>query len=215
MVTSIPVIRRLCRYYRHLEVLIEQGIERIASRDFAVMLGQTASQIRQDLNYYGHFGQQGYGYHTVDLHRALGDILAVPQKFPTILIGAGNLGAALVNHIDFVHNGFELIGVFDCAPQLVGTCIQRHTVADMAGIRAFCLQHAPQAAILCVPDDEAEQVADLLVRLGVQAFWNFTHRDLRGLYCEDIVVENVHLNDSLMTLCHLLGNRMPPALQTG
>lgn len=183
---------------------MEKGVERISSHEFANLLGFTASQIRQDLNCFGGFGQQGYGYNVAVLHHEIGRILSLDQGFPAILIGAGNLGRALVRHLQFDQRGFQLVGLFDSSPDVIGRTVQEWPVLDIAAIEDFCHTHKPIAAILCVPDESAGEVMRRLVELGIKACWNFTHHDFSMQYKDQVVVENVYLGDSLMTLSFLL-----------
>lgn len=198
---SFSVIKRLPRYYRFLGELLKQNIVRISSRELSERMNITASQIRQDLNCFGGFGQQGYGYNVEDLHNEIGKILGIDKSFKTILIGAGNLGKAIATHMNFKTRGCELIGIFDVNPDIIGTTVSDITVSDIAEIEKFCKEKQPVIAILCIPKAAAQGVADKLIKLGVHAFWNFSHYDLRIDY-EDVVVENVHLGDSLLTLTY-------------
>lgn len=198
---SVSVTRRLPRYYRFLGELEDKGVERISSRSFAQIIGLTASQIRQDLNCFGGFGQQGYGYNVTALRTEIGRILSLDKHFPAILIGAGNLGLAIANHMDFAQRGFQLTGIFDNNPAIVGRKIREWTVQDAALLESFCQTEKPRVAILCVPADAAMKLSDNLVKWGVTGFWNFSHYDLALAYGDKVVVENVHLGDSLMTLC--------------
>lgn len=163
----------------------------------------TASQIRQDLNCFGGFGQQGYGYNVDALMREIGNILGLDCDYKIILIGAGNLGLAIAKHMSFDDKGFNLIGIFDKNPELVGTPVRHLVISDVNRLDNFCRTFSPQAAILCIPKAEAHEVAGDLIKLGVRSFWNFSHYDL-SLDHEGIAVENVHLGDSLMTLCYSL-----------
>jgi redox-sensing transcriptional repressor len=198
---SVSVIKRLPRYYRFLGELLKQNIVRISSRELSERMNITASQIRQDLNCFGGFGQQGYGYNVEDLHNEIGKILGIDKSFKTILIGAGNLGKAIATHMNFKTRGCVLIGIFDVNPDIIGTTVSDITVSDIAEIEKFCKEKQPVIAILCIPKAAAQGVADKLIKLGVHAFWNFSHYDLRIDY-EDVVVENVHLGDSLLTLTY-------------
>lgn len=202
---STSVIKRLPRYYRFLGELLNQNIVRISSRELSEKMNITASQIRQDLNCFGGFGQQGYGYNVEDLHNEIGKILGIDKCFNTIMIGAGNLGKAIATHINFTTRGCSLIGVFDSNPDLIGKKVTDITISDIAQINDFCNENHPDIAILCIPKSSAQEVADNLVNLGVHAFWNFSHYDLRLNY-EDVVVENVHLGDSLLTLTYRVNN---------
>lgn len=198
---SNSVIRRLPRYYRFLGELESGGYVRISSRELAEKMGLTASQIRQDFNCFGEFGQQGYGYNVKGLREEIGKILGLNEKTPMILLGAGNLGRAIASHIDFQNKGFELVGIFDASPEVIGKKMGNVTVSDIAELEKFCNKNQPVAAILCIPKDAAEEEIDRLINLGVRAFWNFTHYDLRVNH-KGIAVENVHLGDSLTILSY-------------
>ena len=198
---SNSVIRRLPRYYRFLGELESNGYVRISSRELSEKMGLTASQIRQDFNCFGEFGQQGYGYNVSDLRREIGKILGLDKHTPMILIGAGNLGKAIATHLDFKSKGFDLIGAFDNDKNTIGRAIGEITVSDISDVEAFCLEHKPTAAILCVPTSAAASMAEQLIGYGIKAFWNFTHYDLRMEH-KDVLVENVHLGDSLTTLSY-------------
>ena len=197
---SMSVVRRLPRYYRFLLELKNNGIYRISSQALAEKMGASASQIRQDLNCFGGFGQQGYGYDVPKLFDELSSILGLDSRYSAVLLGAGNLGRAILNHVDFASRGFELKAVFDKNPEIIGTSINGIAVRDVDSLAEYCQSHKVDAAFLCLPKDSAEQVADILYQCGVRGFWNFSHYDLSMKY-GDVVTENVHLNDSLMTLC--------------
>lgn len=198
---SIPVIKRLPRYHRYLEELKNMGVVRISSRELSQRMGLTASQIRQDLNCFGGFGQQGYGYNIEQLYNEIGKILGIDKHSKAIMIGAGNLGHAIATHLNFENRGFDLIGIFDVNPDVIGTKIGERVVMDSASLDEFCKKEKPIVAILCIPSQYAEENADKLISLGIKGFWNFTQYDLVRKY-KDIAVENVHLGDSLMTLCY-------------
>jgi redox-sensing transcriptional repressor len=198
---SASVIKRLPRYYRFLGELKKQGVDRISSRELSQRMKLTASQIRQDLNCFGGFGQQGYGYHVDELRKEIGKILGVDKRFRTILIGAGNLGRAIATHINFGTRGCELVGIFDSNEQLVGRRVGELNVMNIADLRDFCDVNHPTVAVLCIPKAATQQIADTLVSMGIKAFWNFSHYDLSISY-DDIIVENVHLGDSLLTLTY-------------
>ena len=197
---SMSVVRRLPRYYRFLLELKNNGIYRISSQALAEKMGASASQIRQDLNCFGGFGQQGYGYDVPKLFDELSSILGLDSRYSAVLLGAGNLGRAILNHVDFASRDFELKAVFDKNPEIIGTSINGIAVRDVDSLAEYCQSHKVDAAFLCLPKDSAEQVADILYQCGVRGFWNFSHYDLSMKY-GDVVTENVHLNDSLMTLC--------------
>ncbi len=198
---SPSVIRRLPRYYRFLSDLENAGIARISSKALSEKMGVTASQIRQDLNCFGGFGQQGYGYNISDLKSEIAGILGIGTTCKIILIGAGNLGRAVATHMPFETLGFELAAIFDAASLFSGLKIKDLPIRSMDNLNDFCRLHKPQAAILCVPDDSAKELVARLSSLGIHSFWNFTHYDISTEY-PDLIVENVHLSDSLMTLSY-------------
>ena len=197
---SLSVINRLPRYFRYLTELKKNGTERISSREFAQLIGFTASQIRQDLNCFGGFGQQGYGYNVASLHGEIGRILGVQEDRPAILIGIGNLGLALANHVYFERQGFRLIGIFDKDSDKIGKEVRDWVVQDISTLEDFCRKSQPDIAILCAPRESVVDLVDQLVNLGVKGFWNFSHYDIALKYGNKVAVENVHLRDSLMTL---------------
>lgn len=206
---SIPVIKRLPRYHRYLEELKNMGIVRISSKELSQRMGLTASQIRQDLNCFGGFGQQGYGYNIEQLYNEIGAILGIDKKSKAIMIGAGNLGHAIATHLHFENRGFDLIGIFDNNPEVVGTFVGGRIVMDSATLDDFCKKEKPVVAILCIPSEYAAENADKLVSLGIKGFWNFTQYDLVSRY-DGVAVENVHLGDSLMTLCYQINKLDTP-----
>jgi redox-sensing transcriptional repressor len=183
---------------------MQRGVERISSKEFAGIIGLTASQIRQDLNCFGGFGQQGYGYNVAALHTEIGRILSADQQTPAVLIGAGNLGSALAKQMDFRNRGFRLLGIFDNNPDVIGKRLQDWQIMDISALTPFCERYAPRVAILCIPKEVAKEICDQLVELGIQGFWNFSHYDIGNIYGGKVVVENVHLGDSLMTLSYLV-----------
>lgn len=193
------VIKRLPRYYRFLGELKASGVNRISSRELAERMGLTASQIRQDLNCFGGFGQQGYGYNVEQLHEEIAHILGIDRKQKAILIGLGNLGRAIANHIKFEQLGFQLIGIFDKKESLTGDIVRNLPVRSTAVMDEFCRENLPDIAILCIPKESALPIAEQLIKLGVRGFWNFSHEDISVNHPE-ISVENVHFGDSLMTL---------------
>lgn len=193
------VIKRLPRYYRFLEELLKEGKSRISSAELAKRMGLTASQIRQDLNCFGGFGQQGYGYSVIELKQTIGEILGIDKNEKAILIGAGNLGRAIGAHVKFDRYGFKLIGVFDKKESAAGLIINDIPVRHIKGLENFCRDNKPTVAILCIPKTEAANMVEELISFGIKGFWNFTHYDVAVNHPE-IKVENVHLSDSLMTL---------------
>lgn len=204
---SVSVIKRLPRYYRFLGDLKAKGIECVSSSELARRMGVTASQIRQDLNCFGGFGQQGYGYNIAQLYEKIGEILCFYEPKKTILVGAGNLGRALAAHMDFKGKGYQLIGAFDKKPSLIGQMVSGIPIRDVSGLDEFCRENSPDVAILCIPRDQTHDVARQLVLLGIKGFWNFTHYDL-SVEHPDITVENVHLSDTLMTLSYNLSHNI-------
>lgn len=202
---SMSVVRRLPRYYRFLYDLKENGVTRISSRELSMRMGLTASQIRQDLNCFGGFGQQGYGYIVEQLYSEIGRILGMNDLSDTILLGAGNLGRAIANHMDFEKRGVRLVGIFDDSPQVIGTAVRDMTVLPTDRLEDFCQQHMPRLAILCIPKEAAPAIVERLIALGVSGFWNFSHYDINFQH-PGVVVENVHLGDSLMTLSYQMKN---------
>lgn len=198
---SMPVIKRLPRYYRFLDDLKSAGIERISSKELSRKMGITASQIRQDLNCFGGFGQQGYGYNVEQLHREIAGILGLDRALRTIVIGAGNLGRAIASHMAFEKRGFSLTGIFDNKESLCGQLVRGLPVRHIDGLDDFCREFHPQVAVLCVPKEAAKPLAGQLISLDIKGIWNFSHCDLSVAYPQ-IPIENVHLSDSLMTLCY-------------
>ena len=168
-------------------------------------MGFTASQIRQDLNCFGGFGQQGYGYNIESLYNEIGKILGVNKTRNAILIGAGNLGKAVALHMSFEARGFNLIGVFDKNPALSGQMLRGLPIRHTDGLFDFCKDNSPVVAVLCIPSSAAETLAPQLVNLGIKGFWNFSHYDISANH-PDVAVENVHLSDSLMTLSYHVSN---------
>ena len=206
---SMSVIRRVPRYYRYLSNLLAADVHRISSRELARRTGLTASQIRQDLNCFGGFGQQGYGYDVDRLYSEIGRIIGVDRAYDAILIGCGNLGRAVAIHL--MSGGaaaFRLTAAFDRNPMLVGANIHGLPVLDSESMGDYCTEHKPAAAFLCVPDDGAEAAVQMLYQRGVRCFWNFSHYDIALKY-PDAIVENVHITDSLLTLNY----RMTAALE--
>ena len=202
---SISVIKRLPRYYRFLGELKENGVIRISSKDLSEKMGFTASQIRQDLNCFGGFGQQGYGYNIESLYNEIGNILGVNSNRKAILIGAGNLGKAVALHMSFEQRGFNVIGVFDRNKALSGQMLRGLPIRHTDGLFDFCKDNSPTVAVLCIPSSAAKELAPQLVELGIKGFWNFSHYDISADY-PNVAVENVHLSDSLMTLSYHVSN---------
>lgn len=204
---SNSVIRRLPRYYRFLGELEDQQISKISSRELSERMHLTASQIRQDLNCFGGFGQQGYGYNVSELRKEIGRILGVDKHRKTILIGAGNLGTALAVHINFEKSGCSLIGIFDSNKKTVGNPLGKLTITDIDDLEKFCRENKPEVAVLCIPKSVTKEIVDRLTELGVRSFWNFSHYDINVEH-KNIIVENVHLGDSLLTLSYGVNNNL-------
>ena len=200
---SSSVIKRLPRYYRFIGELIKQGIVRSSSGELAEKMSLTASQIRQDLNNFGGFGQQGYGYNLVELRTEIGKILGIDRGYKAVLFGAGNLGKAIASHMNFGEYGWKLIGIFDSDLRKENEKVADLSVMHISRMESFITENKPEIAILCIPKAAAQEYADKLVSLGIKAFWNFSHYDLSVVYPQ-VTVENVHLGDSLMSLGYRL-----------
>ncbi len=197
---SQAVIARLPRYFRYLGDLKDEGVERISSQELSERMQVTASQIRQDFNNFGGFGQQGYGYNVEYLYDEISKILGLNQTHQLIIIGAGNLGQAIGNYMNFERRGFILKGLFDCNPALTGKEVRGIAVQPMENIEAFVKANNIDIAVLTIPKTSAVAVAEDLVKYGIKAIWNFAHVDLN--VPKGIQVENVHLSDSLMKLSY-------------
>lgn len=203
---SRAVVQRIPRYYRYISELSAEGVQRISSRALAERMGLTASQIRQDLNCFGGFGQQGYGYNVEQLYAEIGRILGVDRGLKTILIGAGNLGRAIATHMSFEARGFNLIGIFDKNEAMAGQLVRGLPVRHVNGLDDFCREQLPVVAVLCISSDNAPEIIAQLVKLGIKGFWNYTHFDIAAHY-PGVAVENVHLSDSLMTLSYQMSTQ--------
>lgn len=202
---SQAVIRRLPRYYRYLGDLLENEVERISSNDLSKRMNVTASQIRQDLNNFGGFGQQGYGYNVKYLHTEIGKILGLDNTHNFVIIGAGNLGQALANYVSFEKRGFVVKGLFDVNPRLEGMTIRGIPIRRMDELKDFIKHNNIEIAVLTIPKEKAIEVADMLVDTEIKGIWNFAHTDLK--LPKHIIVENVHLSDSLMSLSYKVGHQ--------
>lgn len=202
---SLAVIKRLPRYYRYLSDLLSMEITRISSNELSERMGITASQIRQDLNCFGGFGQQGYGYNVEALFKEIAAILGVDRKFLCIIIGAGNMGQALSNYSNFEKRGYNIIGIFDTNPKLIGKKMNKIDILGMDKLEEFVLSNKVDIAILTVPYDKTPEIADKVARLGVKGLWNFSPMDLKLPH--DVVIENVHLSDSLMVLGYKINSK--------
>lgn len=199
---SAAVIQRLPRYYRYLGDLLDNDIIRISSKELSVRMNITASQIRQDLNNFGSFGQQGYGYNVATLYAEIGRILGLDKSYSLILIGAGNFGQALVNYPDFVKRGYKFTALFDNDPNIIDKTVGGLKILDVAHLPNYLLQYHVDIAVLTVPRYAAHQAANMLADSCIKGIWNFSGSDLhmpRG-----IIVEDVRLTDSLMTLSYMI-----------
>lgn len=203
---SKAVIKRLPRYYRYLGELQEAGVERISSGELSQQMKVTASQIRQDLNNFGGFGQQGYGYNVRYLREEIAKILGLNTEHKMIIIGAGHLGTALANY-DFEKNGFKTISLFDINPELIGGTVRDIPIRSIDELPEFLRENPVDIATLCLPKAKAKDIAQLLIDNGIKAIWNFAHTDLNLILPKDVVVENVHLSESLMRLSYTLKSR--------
>ena len=202
---SSSVIKRLPRYYRFLGHLKKQGVLRISSSELAEKMRLTASQIRQDLNRFGGFGQQGYGYNIELLYEQIGEILGINSDIEAIMLGVGKLGVVVAENMDFKKLGFTLVGAFDIDQNVVGKTVAGLKVNHTDCLEEFCKEHKPKAAFLCVPSLAAEELCKRLVPLGIKGFWNFSHYDIKSQH-PDAEVENVHFSDALMCLSYKIKN---------
>jgi len=201
---SSAVIKRLPRYYRYLGELLENDVVRISSKELSDRMKVTASQIRQDLNNFGGFGQQGYGYNVEYLYNEIGKILGLNTTQKMIIVGAGNLGQALANY-DFSRIGFKVIGIFDINPRLEGLAVRGVEIQMLDTLEDFIKNHEIQVVTLTVPKKQAKGIAKQLEEWGIRAIWNFAPTDLN--LSDNVCVKNVHLDESLMTLSYNFRNR--------
>ncbi|HEY9063269.1 MAG TPA: redox-sensing transcriptional repressor Rex [Pseudobacteroides sp.] len=202
---SLAVVKRLPRYYRYLADLLKMDIKRISSQELSSRMGITASQIRQDLNCFGGFGQQGYGYNVEYLFNEIGNILGMSNNYNAIIIGAGNMGQALANYTNFEKRGFKIVGIFDVDASLVGTEIRGILIRHLDDLESFVEKNYVDVAMLAVPFEQTPIVAERVAKLGVKGLWNFSPMDLKLPY--DVIIENVHLSDGLMVLGYKLNEK--------
>ena len=205
-IVSGAVIKRLPRYFRYLRVLIREGKARISSNELAARMRVTASQIRQDLNCFGGFGQQGYGYNVNYLYAKISEILGVAEGYRAVIIGAGNLGRALVQSSMFENRGVDIIAMFDVNRELFGREVEGIRIYSMDELERFCDENVVDIAVLTLPRDAAPAVVKRLSAIGIPGAWNFTSSQLRDV-AGDMTVESVHLGDSLMVLCYELAEK--------
>lgn len=199
---SGAVITRLPRYYRYLGELLEEGIDRISSRELSGRMKVTASQIRQDLNNFGGFGQQGYGYNVANLYDEIGKILGIGLTQNMIVIGAGHLGQAIANYTNYGKRGFVIKALFDINPDLAGYSVNSAPVYPLSKLEDYLKENDVKIAAICIPKTHSGEVAKRLTAAGIKAIWNFSHLDLD--VPDDVIVENVHLSESLMKLSYKL-----------
>lgn len=202
---SMAVIKRLPKYHRYLNELMNNDVDRISSKELSEKIGFTASQIRQDLNCFGDFGQQGYGYNVKALYNEISNILGLSRKYRAVIIGAGNIGQAIANYNQFRKLGFTIEGIFDANPKLLGIQIRDVAIQDIDELEGFLERNQIDIGIICVPKVNAQKVADKLISKGVKGIWNFAPIDLNTP--DDVTVENVHLSESLLTLVYLLNEK--------
>jgi redox-sensing transcriptional repressor len=203
---SLAVIKRLPRYFRYLSDLLKVDINRISSKELASRMGITASQIRQDLNCFGGFGQQGYGYNVESLYNEIGNIIGVNNEYKMVIIGAGNMGQALANYGNFEKRGFSLIGIFDISAKLIGRKIKDIEIMHFDTFEEFARNNHIDIAVITVPYEATPAVAEKAAKLGIKGLWNFSPMDLKLPY--DVIIENVHLSDGLMVLGYKLNQTM-------
>ena len=199
---SMAVIRRLPKYHRYLGDLLDRDIQRISSKELSDIIGFTASQIRQDLNNFGGFGQQGYGYNVEALHTEIGKILGLDRPYNAVLVGAGNLGQAIANYAGFRKAGFEIKALFDANPRMIGFKIREFEVLDSDTLEDFIKNNNIDIAVLCIPKNGAQEVINRVVKAGIKGVWNFAPLDLE--VPKGVIVENVNLTESLFTLSYLM-----------
>ncbi len=202
---SVAVIRRLPKYHRYLSELMDQGVDRISSSNLSKIIGFSASQIRQDLNNFGGFGQQGYGYNVKALYTEIGNILGLDHHYKTIIIGAGNIGRALAKYSSFQRFNFDLMAIFDSDPKKVDQEVNGVKIIDSENLSEFVRNNNIDIAFLCTNKGSAQQIADTLCDSGIKGIWNFTPVDLN--LKEGVVAENIHLIENLFTLTYFLNQK--------
>lgn len=202
---SQAVIRRMPRYGRYLKDLQKKGVGKISSNQFSKLIGQTASQIRQDFNHFGGFGQQGYGYNVGELHQEVSMILGLDKKYKMVVVGAGNLGHAIINFTYYNQTGFTVDGIFETNQKLVGTKINNVEILDYVELEKYVSDNKIDIGIICTSKESAQDVADKLINAGIKGIWNFAPVDL--VVSENVALENVHLSDSLYFLSYHVSKR--------
>lgn len=201
---SSAVIKRLPRYRRYLNELRKKGVTKISSNELSALIGYTASQIRQDLNTFGGFGQQGYGYSVEGLYNEISAILGLDKEYKMVIVGSGNLGQAIANYTYYYKSGFKVMGLFDINPKLIGLKINDIKVYDFENIVDYVEDNHIDIGVICVTRDNAQEVADKLIFAGIQGIWNFTPIDIE--VPDRIALENVHLSENLHTLAFQMNN---------
>lgn len=202
---SMAVIKRMPKYYRHLAELLRNDVDRISSEELSERIGFTASQIRQDFNNFGSFGQQGYGYNVRELFTKTGAILGLDRSYKTVIVGAGNIGQAIANYTRFQKIGFDLMAIFDANPKLIGLKIRDVEIKDIDSMEEFLSKNEIDIGIVCVPTTVAQKSVDVLVEGGVEGIWNFAPTDIS--VPKGVAFESVHLSDSLLTLVYLMNDK--------
>lgn len=202
---SMAVVKRLPKYHRYLKELMNNDVDRISSKELGEKIGFTASQIRQDLNHFGDFGQQGYGYNVKELYNQISLILGLDKEHTSVIVGAGNIGQAIANYSRFSDLGLETIAIFDANPKLIGMKIRDVEIRDIDTLNDFITENKVDVGVICVPRINAQKVCDTLVSSGIKGIWNFAPVDLHTP--EDVIVENVHLSESLLTLVYLMNKK--------
>ena len=201
---SVAVIKRLPKYYRYLELIGDKGIIRVSSQELSKITGLTASQIRQDLNHFGAFGQQGYGYNVEELKIELEKIMGVDKPYNVVIIGFGTIGSALLNYSGFKKKGFKVVGIFDNSPEIIGNKANDVVIKDVSELEEVVTREKVDIAILAIPAIPAQEITDKLVACGIKGIWNFAPIDLK--LPRNVVLENVHLDGSLLTLTYYMNS---------
>lgn len=199
------VINRLPMYHRFLHQLLEEGTERISSRQLSQLMRITSSQLRQDLSHFGEFGQQGYGYRVETLYRAISGILGLDNNYTAVIVGAGNIGRAIINYGGFRRRGLKVIGIFDSNPKVIGQSLGNLTILNVEKLSVFLKEHPVDIGVISTPVHSAQEVANILMQAGVRGIWNFAPIMLERK--NDVIIEDIHLGDSLMTLFYKLNRQ--------
>ena len=204
-VISKAVIKRLPRYRRYLGELKKRGVEKISSKDLSELIGYTASQIRQDLNNFGGFGQQGYGYSVENLYKEISNILGLNKEYKTVIVGYGRLGQAMASYIDKNEKQFRIAGIFDVSDKVVNEVFKNAQVYAFNDLKEFVADNDIEIAVITVPREKGQVVADTLVEAGIKGIWNFSSVDLE--LPDNVCVENVHMSDSLHALAYYMKDK--------